>query len=237
MIGLLCFVLAVQALPFKSELRLEAENAALRHQLIVLRRKLQGRVRLTNQDHWFFYPAVSLVSSRFEGSHNHAARDTRALAQGRLSLLLALEVAPSKASRETQKLAKDIMGQRMPADQRRLVLNCVEAFRGSFPHGQMIEHRVAAMRGVRVAHRRQLETYVSRRAVQTRGRRLRPPDRATHQISASLFNVARKLRLRFPTRVVPNTSARSSSKVPENPLVTSCPAKSGRTKRSAKDVC
>jgi hypothetical protein len=37
--------------------------------------------------------------------------------------------------------------------------------------------------------------------------------------------------------VVPNTSARSSSKVPENPLVTSCPAKSGRTKRSAKDVC
>jgi hypothetical protein len=60
---------------------------------------------------------------------------------------------------------------------------------------------------------------------------------ATHQISASLFNVARKLRLRFPTRVVPNTSAWSSSKVPENPLVTSCPAKSGRTKRSGKDVC
>jgi hypothetical protein len=28
------------------------------------------------------------------GSHNHPARDTRALAQGRLSLLLALEVAP-----------------------------------------------------------------------------------------------------------------------------------------------
>ena len=39
MIGLLCFVLAVLALPFKSKLRLEAENAALRHQLIVLRRK------------------------------------------------------------------------------------------------------------------------------------------------------------------------------------------------------
>ena len=44
MIGLLCFVLAVLASPFKSKLRLEAENAVLRHQLIVLRRKLHGRV-------------------------------------------------------------------------------------------------------------------------------------------------------------------------------------------------
>src|SRR5580700_9904401 len=54
MIGLLCFVLAVLASPFKSKLRLEAENAVLRHQLIVLRRKLHGRVRLTNHDRWFF---------------------------------------------------------------------------------------------------------------------------------------------------------------------------------------
>jgi len=54
MIGLLCFVLAVLASPFKSKLRLEAENAVLRHQLIVLRRRLQGRVRLTNHDRWFF---------------------------------------------------------------------------------------------------------------------------------------------------------------------------------------
>src|SRR6476469_4954805 len=54
MIGLLCFVLAVLASPFKSKIRLEAENAALRHQVIVLRRKLRGRVRLTNQDRWFF---------------------------------------------------------------------------------------------------------------------------------------------------------------------------------------
>ena len=34
------------ALPFKSKSGLEAENAALRHQLIVLRRKVRGRVRL-----------------------------------------------------------------------------------------------------------------------------------------------------------------------------------------------
>jgi hypothetical protein len=54
MIGLLCFVLAVLASPFKSKVRLEAENAVLRHQLIVLRRRLHGRARLTNNDRWFF---------------------------------------------------------------------------------------------------------------------------------------------------------------------------------------
>ena len=53
MIRLLCFVLAVLTSPFKSKLRLEAENAVLRHQLIVLRRRLHGRVRLTNHDRWF----------------------------------------------------------------------------------------------------------------------------------------------------------------------------------------
>jgi len=54
MIGLLCFALAVLTSPFKSKLRLEAENAVLRHQLNVLRRRLHGRVRLTNNDRWFF---------------------------------------------------------------------------------------------------------------------------------------------------------------------------------------
>src|SRR6202048_2908305 len=54
MIGLLCFVLAVLASPFKSKLRLEAENAVLRHQLNVVKRRLPGRVRLTKNDLWFF---------------------------------------------------------------------------------------------------------------------------------------------------------------------------------------
>jgi hypothetical protein len=54
MIGLLCFILAVLASPFKSKLRLEAENAVLRHQLNVVRRRLPGRVRLTKHDRWFF---------------------------------------------------------------------------------------------------------------------------------------------------------------------------------------
>ena len=53
MIALICFVLAMLASPFKSKSRLEAENAALRHQLIVLRRKMPGRPWLTNNDRWF----------------------------------------------------------------------------------------------------------------------------------------------------------------------------------------
>src|SRR5450830_77555 len=54
MVALICFVLAVLAWPFKSKSRLEAENAVLRHQLIVLQRKVRGRVQLTNNDRWFF---------------------------------------------------------------------------------------------------------------------------------------------------------------------------------------
>ena len=54
MIGLLCFVVAVLASPIKAKIRLEAENAALRHQLVVLRRQLKGRARLTIDDRWFF---------------------------------------------------------------------------------------------------------------------------------------------------------------------------------------
>jgi hypothetical protein len=64
MIGLLCFVLAVLASPFKSKLRLEAGNVVLRHQLIVLKRRLHGRVRLTN--HFFiqlyrWFPSILKV--------------------------------------------------------------------------------------------------------------------------------------------------------------------------------
>ena len=54
MIGLLCFVVAVLASSFKLKVRLEVENAVLRHELIVLRRRPHGRVRLTNHDRWFF---------------------------------------------------------------------------------------------------------------------------------------------------------------------------------------
>ncbi len=65
MAALLCFVLSLLALPFKSKSRLEAENAALRHQLIVLRRRIRirGRVRLTNSDRWFFVQLYRLFPS------------------------------------------------------------------------------------------------------------------------------------------------------------------------------
>jgi len=67
MIGLFCFALTVLASPFKSKLRLEAENPVLRHQLIVLSRRRRGRVRLTNLDRRFFiqlyrwFPAILRV--------------------------------------------------------------------------------------------------------------------------------------------------------------------------------
>src|SRR5256886_10244794 len=53
MIALLCFFLTLLASLFKSKSRLEAENSALRHQLIVLQRKTRGRVHLTNGDRLF----------------------------------------------------------------------------------------------------------------------------------------------------------------------------------------
>ena len=54
MIALIGFLLTMFISLFKSKSRLEAENAALRHQLIVLQRKLRGRPQLTNGDRWFF---------------------------------------------------------------------------------------------------------------------------------------------------------------------------------------
>ena len=54
MVALIFFFLNLVASLFKSKSRLEAENAALRHQLIVLRRKVRGRVQFTNSDRLFF---------------------------------------------------------------------------------------------------------------------------------------------------------------------------------------
>jgi len=45
MIALLFFFLRLLVSPLKSASRLEAENAALRHQLCVLQRKISGRVQ------------------------------------------------------------------------------------------------------------------------------------------------------------------------------------------------
>ena len=50
MIALLWLLLTILASPFKSKCQLEAENVALRHQVVVLRRQVRGRIRLTNLD-------------------------------------------------------------------------------------------------------------------------------------------------------------------------------------------
>jgi hypothetical protein len=67
MIVLIWFALAVLASPFKSKRRLEVENAVLRHQLIVLRRKVRGFCR-----YWFW-------KSSSRGGRPHIETELRAL--------------------------------------------------------------------------------------------------------------------------------------------------------------
>ena len=54
MIARISLVLNVLAAFFKSKSRLEAENAALRQQLIMLQRKLRGRLQFDKGDRLFF---------------------------------------------------------------------------------------------------------------------------------------------------------------------------------------
>ena len=93
MIGLLCFVVAVLASPIKAKIRLEAENAALRHQLVVLRRQLKGRARLTNDDRWFFVQLYRWFPSILAALMIIRPETLVRLASGRLSPLLALAIA------------------------------------------------------------------------------------------------------------------------------------------------
>ena len=107
MIALICFVLAMLASPFKSNIRLEAENAVLRHQLIVSRRKLKGRARLANNDRWFFVQLYRWFPSILSGSHDYSTRNAGALASGWLSPLLALEIVPTgRATADRDRIAR-----------------------------------------------------------------------------------------------------------------------------------
>ena len=69
MIALIQFVLAMLAAPFRSKSQLEAENAALRQQLVVVQRKVKGRVALSNGDRLFFvqlyrwFPSILEIST------------------------------------------------------------------------------------------------------------------------------------------------------------------------------
>ena len=65
MFALIRLLLALLIAPLRPKSALEAENAALRQQIIVLRRKLGGRVKLSNADRFFFvwlyrlFPSIS----------------------------------------------------------------------------------------------------------------------------------------------------------------------------------
>jgi hypothetical protein len=54
MAALIVLLLNLVSSLFKPKSQLEAENAALRQQLIVLQRKVRGRVQFTNSDRLFF---------------------------------------------------------------------------------------------------------------------------------------------------------------------------------------
>jgi hypothetical protein len=82
MVALISFLLNMIASLFKSKSRLEAENAALRHQLIVLQRKVRGRVPFTDSDRLFFvgaHPRLAECSPLVRGQfveHSSSIRRT-----------------------------------------------------------------------------------------------------------------------------------------------------------------
>jgi hypothetical protein len=67
MIALIFRIFNLVAALFKSKSRLEAENAALRHQLIVLQRKVRALVPFTNSDRLFFVQLYRWFSSLLKG--------------------------------------------------------------------------------------------------------------------------------------------------------------------------
>jgi hypothetical protein len=63
MVALIFLFFNLVASLFKAKSRLEAENAALRHQLTVLQGKVRGRVQFTNSDRLFFIQLYRWVPS------------------------------------------------------------------------------------------------------------------------------------------------------------------------------
>src|SRR6516164_5792652 len=107
MLALLGFLLALLSLPFKSKSRLEAENAVLRRQLIVLQRKVRGRVHFTNS-HRLFFIQLYRWSVSPQGHHGRTARDPDALAPCWLSQVLALELPGRSATDRGRSACPDL---------------------------------------------------------------------------------------------------------------------------------
>jgi hypothetical protein len=72
--------------------RLEAENAVVRHQLIVLQRRVRGRVHLTNADRLFLVQLYRWFPSVLKAITIVRPETLGPLASVRLSPVLALEI-------------------------------------------------------------------------------------------------------------------------------------------------
>src|SRR3954462_881099 len=77
MIGLLWSILAILVSPCRSNARLEAENAVLRRQLLVLRAQVPGQGSSDQLRSVDVCPALSTVSIRPPGPSCHPTRDAR----------------------------------------------------------------------------------------------------------------------------------------------------------------
>src|SRR5260370_42185044 len=114
MVALICFVLAVLALPFKSKSRLEAENAGAPTSADRFATQGERAGPAFEQRSLVLRPALSLVSVDPGGRHDPPSRDVGALASGRLSPLLALEIALTRRASAN----RDRTARADPADER-----------------------------------------------------------------------------------------------------------------------
>jgi hypothetical protein len=92
MIALFWLFLALSVSPFKSKNRLAAENAALRHQLIVLQRRVRGRIQLTNGDRLFLVMLYRWFPSVLKAITIVRPETLITLASSRLPSVLAVEI-------------------------------------------------------------------------------------------------------------------------------------------------
>ena len=93
MVGLIFLFLNLVSSLFNSESRLEPENAALRQQLTVLRRKVRGRVQFTNSDRLFFIQLYRWFPAILKAMNDHP--------------VLALEISERPAAHRCQPAGAD----------------------------------------------------------------------------------------------------------------------------------
>jgi hypothetical protein len=104
MVALIFFLLNVGASFFKPKSWLEAENAALRQQLIVLQRQVRGRLQFTNSDRLFFIQLYRWFPSVLKAMR--IMRPETVMRWQRAGSLLALEIAePGRSAEDRRRFA------------------------------------------------------------------------------------------------------------------------------------